>query len=98
MPVKTPIFKASCTMFILSKPLVTWFQNRDSQPAPRVSLQRGGNAALDKMVSKLEPIKEKHADISYADMYTFAGKARLQYAYNMITGEIHQRIGISMGV
>ena len=50
--------------------------NRDSTCTP--SLQRGGNAALDKMVAKLEPIKEKHADISYADMYTFAGKVAIE--------------------
>ena len=41
-------------------------------------LSHGGNAGLDKMVAKLEPIKERNSAISYADLYTYAGKVAIE--------------------
>lgn len=41
-------------------------------------LAHGGNAGLDKMVAKLEPIKQKFSDISYADLYILAGATALE--------------------
>jgi cytochrome c peroxidase len=43
-------------------------------------LAHGGNAGLSKMVATLEPIKKRHPDISYADMYTLAGKVAIEDA------------------
>jgi len=43
-------------------------------------LAHGGNAGLDKMVAKLEPIKKKFSDISYADLYVLAGATALDSA------------------
>ena len=41
---------------------------------PPQELAHGGNAGLDKPVSWLEPVHTKHPDVSYADLYTLAGK------------------------
>jgi catalase (peroxidase I) len=35
-------------------------------------LAHGANAGLDKAVKKLEPIKAKHPDVSYADLYALS--------------------------
>ena len=43
-------------------------------------LMHGGNAGLDKMVAKLEPIKQQFPDISYADLYTLAGVTAIEAA------------------
>jgi cytochrome c peroxidase len=43
-------------------------------------LAHGGNAGLDKMVAKLEPIKKRFPDVSYADLYTLAGKVAIEAA------------------
>lgn len=43
-------------------------------------LVHGGNAGLDKMVAKLEPIHAKFPGISYADLYTLAGATELETA------------------
>jgi len=36
-------------------------------------LAHGANAGLEKAVQRLEPVKAKHKDLSYADLYTLAG-------------------------
>lgn len=38
----------------------------------------GGNAGLDLMRDYLEPIKAAHPDITYADLYTYAGKVAIE--------------------
>jgi len=38
----------------------------------------GGNAGLDLMRDYLEPIKAAHPNVSYADLYTFAGKTAIE--------------------
>lgn len=38
----------------------------------------GANAGLDKARALLEPIKQKHPNVSYADLYTFAGAAAIE--------------------
>lgn len=43
-------------------------------------LAHGGNAGLDKMVAKLEPVKSAYPGISYADLYTLAGVTALEAA------------------
>ena len=43
-------------------------------------LAHGGNAGLDKMVAKLEPIHAKFPDVSYADLYTLGGKVAIEAA------------------
>ena len=43
-------------------------------------LAHGGNAGLDKMVAKLEPVKSAFPSISYADLYTLAGATALDVA------------------
>jgi cytochrome c peroxidase len=43
-------------------------------------LAHGGNAGLDKMVAKLEPVHSQFPDISYADLYTLAGATALDAA------------------
>ena len=43
-------------------------------------LAHGGNAGLDKMVEKLEPIHSKYSGISYADLYVLAGATALEAA------------------
>lgn len=43
-------------------------------------LAHGGNAGLDKMVAKLEPIKSKFPDVSYADLYVLAGATAIEAA------------------
>jgi cytochrome c peroxidase len=43
-------------------------------------LAHGGNAGLDKMVAKLEPIKGQFPDVSYADLYTLAGATAIENA------------------
>ena len=43
-------------------------------------LVHGGNAALDKMVAKLEPIHAQFPGVSYADLYTLAGKVAIEAA------------------
>jgi len=43
-------------------------------------LAHGGNAGLDKMVAKLEPLKSQYPGISYADLYTLAGATALGVA------------------
>lgn len=43
-------------------------------------LAHGGNAGLDKMVAKLEPIKGKFPEVSYADLYTLAGVTAIEAA------------------
>jgi cytochrome c peroxidase len=44
-------------------------------------LAHGGNAGLDKMVAKLEPVHAKFSDVSYADLYTLAGATALEAAF-----------------
>ena len=39
-----------------------------------------GNAGLDKMVAKLEPIHAKFPDVSYADLYVLAGATAIEAA------------------
>ncbi|KAG1667130.1 hypothetical protein FOA52_004125 [Chlamydomonas sp. UWO 241] len=41
-------------------------------------LMHGGNGGLDNPVKWLDAIKDKHPDASYADIYTFAGKAAVE--------------------
>ena len=36
------------------------------------------NAGLDKAVDKLEPLKNAHPAVSYADLYTLAGVAAIE--------------------
>ena len=43
-------------------------------------LAHGGNAGLDKMVAKLEPIHKRFPELSYADLYTLAGKVAVEAA------------------
>jgi len=43
-------------------------------------LKHGGNAGLDKMVAKLEPVHDKFPGVSYADLYTLAGATALEVA------------------
>jgi len=43
-------------------------------------LSHGGNAGLHKLVDALEPIKARYSDVSYADMYTLAGKVAIESA------------------
>jgi cytochrome c peroxidase len=43
-------------------------------------LAHGGNAGLDKMVVKLEPLKQRYPEVSYADLYTLAGKVAIEAA------------------
>jgi len=43
-------------------------------------LAHGGNAGLDKMVAKLEPLHSAYPKISYADLYTLAGAVALETA------------------
>jgi cytochrome c peroxidase len=43
-------------------------------------LAHGGNAGLDMMVAKLEPIRAQFPDISYADLYVLAGATALKAA------------------
>ena len=43
-------------------------------------LAHGGNAGLHKLVDALEPIKARYPDVSYADMYTLAGKVAIESA------------------
>ena len=43
-------------------------------------LAHGGNAGLDKMVAKLEPIHAKFPDVSYADLYVLAGATAIEAA------------------
>ena len=43
-------------------------------------LAHGGNAGLDKMVAKLEPIKAAYPGVSYADLYTLAGVTAIEAA------------------
>jgi hypothetical protein len=38
----------------------------------------GGNAGLEIARDLLEPVKEKFPNLSYADIYTFAGKASIE--------------------
>ena len=40
----------------------------------------GANAGLDVARAALEPVKEKHPEISYADLYTFAGVVAIEEA------------------
>ena len=41
-------------------------------------LAHGANAGLDKAVQKLEPIKAKHPDVSYADLYPLSGVVAIE--------------------
>ena len=41
-------------------------------------LAHGANAGLDKAVKKLEPIKAKHPDVSYADLYALSGVVAIE--------------------
>ena len=41
-------------------------------------LAHGGNAGLDKAVARLEPIKKKHPDISWADLIAFVGVVAIE--------------------
>ena len=43
-------------------------------------LSHGGNAGLHKLVDALEPIKARYPDVSYADIYTLAGKVAIESA------------------
>ena len=43
-------------------------------------LAHGGNAGLDKMVARLEPIKSSFPDISYADLYVLGGATAIEAA------------------
>merc|ERR550514_2702024 len=43
-------------------------------------LAHGGNAGLDKMVAKLEPVKAAFPAVSYADLYTLAGVTAIEAA------------------
>ena len=43
-------------------------------------LAHGGNAGLHKLVDRLEPLKARYPDVSYADMYTLAGKVAIESA------------------
>jgi len=43
-------------------------------------LAHGGNAGLDKLVAKLEPVKSKFPSVSYADLYTLAGATAIEAA------------------
>mmetsp|Transcript_6715 Transcript_6715/g.22054 ORF Transcript_6715/g.22054 Transcript_6715/m.22054 type:complete len:316 (+) Transcript_6715:21-968(+) len=43
-------------------------------------LAHGGNAGLDKMVAKLEPLHAQFGGISYADLYTLAGATAIEAA------------------
>lgn len=40
----------------------------------------GNNAGLDRARAALEPVKEKHPEISYADLYTFSGVVAVEEA------------------
>ena len=41
-------------------------------------LAHGGNAGLDKAVKKLEPIKKRHPDISWADLIAYVGVVAIE--------------------
>jgi len=41
-------------------------------------LAHGGNAGLDKAVKRLEPIKKRHPDISWADLIAFVGVVAIE--------------------
>ena len=41
-------------------------------------LAHGGNAGLDKAVARLEPIKRKHPEISYADLFAYVGVVAIE--------------------
>merc|ERR1719506_3652201 len=43
-------------------------------------LAHGGNAGLDKMVAKLEPIRTSFPGISYADLYVLGGATAIEAA------------------
>jgi cytochrome c peroxidase len=43
-------------------------------------LAHGGNAGLDKLVAKLEPVHKSFPTVSYADLYTLAGATALEAA------------------
>ena len=45
-----------------------------------LQLAHGGNAGLDKLVEKLEPIKKAYPGVSYADLYTLAGVTAIEAA------------------
>lgn len=44
----------------------------------REELAHGGNAGLDKAVKRLEPIKKKHPDISWADLIAYVGVVSIE--------------------
>ena len=41
-------------------------------------LAHGGNAGLDKAVKKLEPIKKRHPDVSWADLIAYVGVVAIE--------------------
>eukprot|EP00227_Mantoniella_beaufortii_P009288 CAMPEP_0197590930 /NCGR_PEP_ID=MMETSP1326-20131121/12303_1 /TAXON_ID=1155430 /ORGANISM="Genus nov. species nov., Strain RCC2288" /LENGTH=367 /DNA_ID=CAMNT_0043156243 /DNA_START=48 /DNA_END=1151 /DNA_ORIENTATION=- len=41
-------------------------------------LAHGGNAGLDKAIERLEPVKRKHPDVSWADLIAFVGVVSIQ--------------------
>jgi len=41
-------------------------------------LAHGGNAGLDKAVAWLEPVRAKHPNVSYADLYTLSGAVAIE--------------------
>jgi cytochrome c peroxidase len=41
-------------------------------------LAHGGNAGLDKAVARLEPLKRKHPDVSWADLIAFVGVVAIE--------------------
>jgi len=41
-------------------------------------LAHGGNAGLDKAVARLEPIKKRHPDVSWADLIAFVGVVAIE--------------------
>ena len=41
-------------------------------------LAHGGNAGLDKAIAKLEPIKKRHPDVSWADLIAFVGVVAIE--------------------
>ena len=49
----------------------------------------GGNAGLGIARKLLEPIKEKHPDVSYADLYILAGIVAIEGSYTLYYEMLH---------
>lgn len=58
---------------------VSLLKKRVSFPgAASAALAAGGNAGLDKAVRRLEPVKKKHPDVSWADLIAYVGVVAIE--------------------